>query len=119
MGMFGNSTPTNTALLAWVESIRQLATPDRVFWVDGSETEKEFLLDEAVRTGVLQALNQDKLPGCYFHRSNPNDVARVEQCTFICTIGRDEAGPTNNWAPPREMYEKLYGMLRGAMAGRT
>jgi phosphoenolpyruvate carboxykinase (GTP) len=119
MGTFGSHTPANKSLRDWVESIRQITTPDRVFWVDGSEAEKEFLLDEAVRTGVLQVLNQEKLPGCYYHRSNPNDVARVEQCTFICTPAKDEAGPTNNWAAPREMYEKLYGLLRGGMAGRT
>ncbi len=73
-------------------------TPDRIFWVDGSEEEKELLLAEAVAQGVLIKLNQEKLPGCYYHRSNPNDVARVEQCTFICTPAKDEAGPTNNWA---------------------
>src|SRR5678816_994268 len=119
MATFGMSAPENRSLLAWVESIRQLATPDRVFWVDGSEAEKEFLLDEAVRTGVLQALNQEKLPGCYYHRSNPNDVARVEQCTFICTPSKDEAGPTNNWSEPKETLAKLHGMLAGGMRGRT
>ena len=116
---FGTVAPTNPTLLAWVEKIRALAQPDRIFWADGSEAEKEFLLAEAVASGVLTKLNQDKLPGCYYHRSNPNDVARVEQCTFICTPAKDQAGPTNNWAAPREMYEKLYGMLKGAMAGRT
>jgi phosphoenolpyruvate carboxykinase (GTP) len=119
MASFGTAAPANEALLQWVESIRQLASPDRVFWVDGSEEEKRFLTEEAVRSGVLLELNQEKLPGCYYHRSNPNDVARVEQCTFICTSAKDEAGPNNNWAPPREMYEKLYGLLRGGMAGRT
>jgi phosphoenolpyruvate carboxykinase (GTP) len=63
--------------------------------------------------------NQEKLPGCYYHRSNPNDVARVEQCTFICTETRDEAGPTNHWAAPQEMYAKMDGFLRGSMKGRT
>ncbi len=116
---FGTVAPANATLTAWVEKIRALAAPDRVFWVDGSVGEKEFLLAEAVAQGVLTKLNQDKLPGCYYHRSNPNDVARVEQCTFICTPAKDQAGPTNNWAAPREMYEKLYAMLKGAMAGRT
>ncbi len=69
--------------------------------------------------GVLIELNQEKLPGCYLHRSNPNDVARVEQCTYICTPTRDEAGPTNNWLPPREMYAKLRALCDGAMRGRT
>ncbi len=117
--IFGTVAPANPTLRAWVEQIRTLAQPDRIFWVDGSEEEKDFLLAEAVAQGVLTKLNEEKLPGCYYHRSNPNDVARVEQCTFICTPARDHAGPTNNWAAPREMYEKLYALLKGAMAGRT
>ena len=116
---FGTVAPTNPTLTAWVEKIRTLAQPDRIFWVDGSEEEKDFLLAEAVAQGVLTKLNEDKLPGCYYHRSNPNDVARVEQCTFICTPAKDQAGPTNNWAAPRAMYDKLYALLKGAMAGRT
>jgi phosphoenolpyruvate carboxykinase (GTP) len=117
--IFGSSIASNAALCRWVEQIRELTTPDRVFWADGSEAERDFLYEQAVAQGVLTKLNEKKLPGCYYHRSNPNDVARVEQCTFICTPGKDEAGPTNNWAPPREMYDKLHGMLRGAMRGRT
>jgi len=97
----------------------KLCQPERVFWCNGSEAEKQLLTREAVEKGILIELNQEKLPGCYYHRSNPNDVARVEQCTFICTDSKEEAGPTNNWAPPREMYEKLYGMFRGSMRGRT
>ncbi len=69
--------------------------------------------------GILIKLNQEKLPGCYYHRSNPNDVARVEQCTYICTETEEEAGPTNNWAAPGEMYAKLAGLARGSMKGRT
>jgi phosphoenolpyruvate carboxykinase (GTP) len=116
---FGSTVPANAALRAWVDEISQMTTPDRIFWVDGSEEEKQHLLGEAVASGVLIKLNEEKLPGCYYHRSNPNDVARVEQCTFICTTAKDNAGPTNNWAPPREMYAKLYAMLSGAMKGRT
>ena len=74
---------------------------------------------QAVASGILIELNQKKLPGCYLHRSNPNDVARVEQCTYICTPSEEEAGPTNNWLPPREMYAKLRGLCDGAMRGRT
>jgi len=96
-----------------------LCKPDRVYWCDGSEAEKEALTAEAVATGVLTKLNQEKLPGCYYHRSNPNDVARVEQCTYICTETQEEAGPTNNWAPPKEMTEKLHGMAAGGMKGRV
>ncbi len=116
---FGTVAPGNNTLRAWVEEIRGIAQPAEIFWVDGSEGEKEYLLGEAVAAGVLTQLNQEKLPGCYYHRSNPNDVARVEQCTFICTPAKDQAGPTNNWAAPREMYEKLYTLLKGGMRGRT
>ena len=116
---FGAKIHGNPSLCAWVDQTTALTDPDRIFWVDGSEAEKEHLLAEAVAQGVLLKLNEEKLPGCYYHRSNPNDVARVEQCTFICTPARDQAGPTNNWAPPREMYDRLHGLLRGAMKGRT
>src|SRR5271154_6245465 len=112
---YGATAPTNEALLTWVEQVRTLVTPDRIFWVDGSEEEKQFLTDEAVAQGVLLKLNQEKLPGCYYHRSNPNDVARVEQCTFICTRTPDAAGPTNHWMAPAEMYKKLYALCKGAM----
>jgi phosphoenolpyruvate carboxykinase (GTP) len=117
--VFGNCNTTNPALLAWVEAQMKLCEPDHVFWCDGSVAEKEFLTADAVAKGVLIKLNQEKLPGCYYHRSNPNDVARVEQCTFICSELKDEAGPTNNWAEPKQMYEKLRGLCHGAMRGRT
>ena len=117
--LFGASIPQNSTLTAWVEKFRLHCEADKVFWCDGSEAEKEHLLREAEARGVLSKLNEEKLPGCYYHRSNPNDVARVEQFTFICTPAREEAGPTNNWAAPGEMYEKLHTMLRGAMKGRT
>ncbi len=115
----GKRGASNQALLAWVEDQIKVCDPDCVFWCDGSDQEREFLTAEAVARGVLIRLDQKKLPGCYYHRSNPNDVARVEQCTYICTETRDEAGPTNNWAPPEEMYRKLEGLCRGAMRGRT
>ena len=119
MKTFGLNVPANPAIRDWVESTRKLCEPDQIFWADGTEAERDFLYAQAVEQGVLTKLNQEKLPGCYYHRSNPNDVARVEQCTFICTPAKDEAGPTNNWAPPAEMYEKLYGLLKGSMKGRT
>ena len=96
-----------------------LTTPDRIFWCDGSEAEKEALYAEAVRTGVLLQLNQEKLPGCYYHRSHPNDVARVEQCTYICSEAEVDAGPTNNWAEPKAMRAKLLELAQGSMKGRT
>jgi len=96
-----------------------LCQPDTIYWCDGSEEERAQLTAQAESEGIIQKLNQEKWPGCYYHRSNPNDVARVEQCTFICTETKDEAGPTNNWMKPEDMYEKLYGMARGCMKGRT
>ncbi|HSY19143.1 MAG TPA: phosphoenolpyruvate carboxykinase (GTP) [Candidatus Acidoferrales bacterium] len=115
----GSCNTANQAIIRWVEAQAKLCQPDQIYWCDGSESEKEILTAEAVAKGVLVKLNQEKLPGCYYHRSNPNDVARVEQCTFICTPMQDEAGPTNNWMPPKEMYAKLRGLCDGSMRGRT
>jgi phosphoenolpyruvate carboxykinase (GTP) len=106
-------------VLAWVEKMAQLCQPDQIVWCDGSVEEKDRLTQQAVDAGILIKLNQEKLPGCYYHRSNPNDVARVEECTFICTRTPDAAGPTNHWMAPAAMYEKLYGLCKGAMKGRT
>ena len=103
----------------WVTEMVNLCKPDQIHWCDGSEAEKERLTQQAVEKGILIKLNQKKLPGCYYHRSNPNDVARVEECTFICTRTPDEAGPTNHWREPGAMYEKLHALCRGAMKGRT
>ena len=115
----GNRNTENESVIRWVESQVKLCRPDKIFWCDGSEAEKEALTAEAVAQGVLVKLNQEKLPGCYYHRSNPNDVARVEQCTFICTPMQEEAGPTNNWMAPKAMYAKLGALCDGAMKGRT
>src|SRR5687767_12404450 len=94
---------TNQHIIKWVVEQAALCWPDSIFWCDGSEEEKNALTRAAVQAGVFIELNQKKLPGCYLHRSNPNDVARSEQCTFICTPTKEEAGPTNNWVAPREM----------------
>ena len=110
---------TNAHVLAFVEQTARLCQPDRIWWCDGSETEKDALTKMALATGVLVELNQDKWPGCYYHRSDRNDVARVEQCTFICTPTREEAGPTNNWMDPKEMRARLGALLTGCMKGRT
>ncbi|MFZ9856579.1 MAG: phosphoenolpyruvate carboxykinase domain-containing protein, partial [Limisphaerales bacterium] len=104
---------------SWVMEMADLTQPDRIFWCDGSESEKEALYAEAVRQGVLIQLNQEKLPGCYYHRSHPSDVARVEQCTYICSESEVEAGPTNNWAEPKAMRTRLLGMAKDSMKGRT
>ncbi|MBX9577659.1 MAG: phosphoenolpyruvate carboxykinase (GTP) [Chthoniobacterales bacterium] len=116
---FGQTLPANKQLLSWVKEVVELTTPDQIFWCDGSEAEKEFLTQQAVDQKILIKLDQKKWPGCYYHHSNPNDVARVEQATFICCGRKEDAGPTNNWAAPKEMYNKLHGMLHGAMKGRT
>ncbi len=115
----GECNTTNQAVLRWVDEMVALCKPDEVFWCNGSASEREALLDAAVEKGILIRLNQEKLPGCYYHRSNPNDVARVEQSTFICTIDAEQAGPTNNWMAPKEMYQKLRALSAGAMQGRT
>lgn len=109
----------NPHVLAWVESQVQICQPDRVVWCDGSDREKAALQDQAVDQGVLVRLNQEKLPGCFYHRSDPNDVARVEHATFICTRHQEDAGPTNNWADPSTMYAKLRALATGGMRGRT
>ncbi len=115
-----SAAPTrNPALLSWVRDMATLCKPDRVVWCDGSEEERRRLTDYAVEKGVLIPLNQQKRPGCYLHRSNPNDVARVEHLTFICTPTREEAGATNNWMAPAETYDKLSKLFDGSMRGRT
>jgi phosphoenolpyruvate carboxykinase (GTP) len=115
-----NNSPTSSrALQDWVKEVAQLTRPDAIVWCDGSESERNRLTKEAVAAGILIPLNQKKRPGCYLHRSNPNDVARTEQLTFVCTDTREEAGPTNNWSDPTETYAKLRGWLEGSMRGRT
>jgi phosphoenolpyruvate carboxykinase (GTP) len=111
--------PENPALKAWVADMAKLTKPDRIVWCDGSDDEWMRLTDEAVATNVFTPLDNDKWPGCYLYRSDPNDVARVEQLTFICTPTRSEAGPTNNWMAPDDAYRKLGGLFDGAMKGRT
>jgi phosphoenolpyruvate carboxykinase (GTP) len=110
---------TNPHLLRWIEKMRDLARPSAVHWVDGSAEENAALCDDLVKAGTFTRLDQDRWPGCYYARSDASDVARVEERTFICSLSRDAAGPTNNWMPPREMRAKLKGLFNGAMAGRT
>ncbi len=110
---------SNVTVNKWLGEMQELLTPDNVVWVDGSDEQREELRKLAVELGELTALNQDVLPGCYLHRTNPNDVARVEDRTFICSKTKDNAGPTNNWCDPQEMYEKLYKIAKGSYKGRT
>ncbi len=109
----------NVHLDGWVAEMTKLTKPEKVVWCDGSEQEKHRLTEEAVAAGSLIPLNPEKLPGCYLHRSNPNDVARVEHLTFICTRTQEAAGPTNHWLAPEEAYGKLRKLFDGAMRGRT
>jgi phosphoenolpyruvate carboxykinase (GTP) len=118
-GGIGDSKPSHQAVLDWVQEVARLTEPENIFWCDGSEKENNYLLGEAQKQGVVLKLNEQKVPRSYLHRSNQNDVARVEQFTLICTPTKDEAGPTNNWSEPAETYTKLNGMLKGAMQGRT
>ena len=115
----GDRKPANRAVLDWVQEVATLTRPDNIFWCDGSEAENSYLTEEGRRQGILIKLNEQKGPRSYLHRSNPNDVARVEQCTFICTPTKEEAGPTNHWSEPSSTYTKLQEMLKGAMTGRT
>jgi phosphoenolpyruvate carboxykinase (GTP) len=109
----------HAGLKKWVDEVAALCKPDKIVWCDGSEAERERLTKECVASGELIQLNQEKMPGCYLHRSAPHDVARTEHLTFICTDTAEETGPTNNWMAPAEAREKLTKLYDGAMKGRT
>lgn len=113
------SLTKNPNVNKWVEEMIAFTKPDKVVWLDGSEEQLEQLKKEAFSTGELIELNQEKLPGCMYHRTHPNDVARVEDRTFICSRNKEDAGPTNNWCDPKEMYAKLTPLFDGSMKGRT
>lgn len=108
----------NKTVLAWLDEMVEMCQPAKVTWIDGSEEQLEALRAEAVSTGEMIKLNEEKLPGCYYHRTAENDVARVEDRTFICTPTKEEAGPINNWMAPDEMYAKLKALYKGSMQGR-
>lgn len=110
---------TNKHVLSWVEEMRAMTEPDQVVWIDGSEEQAEKLRREACSSGEMIKLNEEKLPGCYLHRTAVNDVARVEDRTFICTSKKEDAGNINNWMDPKECYEKLAKLYRGSMKGKT
>ncbi len=112
--------PTNNKkVIAFVEESAALACPDNIVWIDGSKEQLDALRREACSTGEMMELNQEKLPGCYYHRTAKNDVARVEDRTFICCREKENAGPTNNWMDPKEAYKLCADIARGKMKGRT
>jgi len=109
----------NKYIINWVQEMAELCKPADIVWIDGSEAQLEELRQEGFRTGELIKLNDELLPGCVYHRSAVNDVARVEGRTYICCEKEEDAGPTNNWMAPSEMYAKLKEIYDGSMAGRT
>ncbi len=110
---------TNKHLIRWVEKMADLCLPERIQWVNGSQAEYDELCEKLVQAGTFTRLNQELWPGCYYARSSPNDVARVEDRTFICSLSKDNAGPTNNWEDPFVMRKKLKSLFKGSMRGRT
>ena len=109
----------NKAVLSWIDEMTAITKPDRIVWITGEEDQLDELREQAVRDGTLIKLNEYKLPGCYLHRTDPDDVARVEDRTFICCEREEDAGPTNHWVEPKEMYERMYALADGAYKGRT
>ncbi|HSH08804.1 MAG TPA: phosphoenolpyruvate carboxykinase (GTP) [Oceanipulchritudo sp.] len=110
---------SNQDILRWVDRIARLCEPDRIHWVDGSKEETEALFKMMVARGHCIKLNEEKRPNSYLFRSDPRDVARVESRTFICSVSKDDAGPTNNWMAPEEMKAKINALAKGCMKGRT
>ena len=110
---------TNKKLEAWVKEVADLCQPDQIYWCDGSQEENDRLLKEMVDSGLAKPLNPEKRPGCYSFNSDPSDVARVENRTYIASKSKEDAGPTNNWINPDELKETMKGLYKGCMKGRT
>lgn len=110
---------TNPYVLKWIEEKVKFCKPDRVVWCDGSFEERQAMFKQGCKDGIFVELNQKKWPGCYYHRSNSNDVARTEHLTFICTKTQDEVGPTNNWLEEKKAYAKMDSLFEGSYKGRT
>src|SRR6266542_906779 len=115
-----DQAPTSHArLLGWVREVAELTTPDRVHWCDGSDSEWRHLTEELVAAGTLVPLDPERKPNSFWARTDPSDVARVEERTFICSLNESDAGPTNNWMAPAEMRRIMTELYRGCMRGRT
>ena len=110
---------TNQLVNDWVKEMAELTKPDEVVWIDGSKEQLDEIRKLSLATGEMIELNQEKLPGCLYYRTNPKDVARDEKRTVICTSRKEDAGPTNNWVAPEEMYAKMSKLFDGCMKGRT
>src|SRR5690606_41770173 len=107
------------ALGDWVAEVADLTRPDRIHWCDGTQAEYRSLVAQMLSDGTLHELDQTTYPGCYLHRSDPQDVARVEHLTFVCTRNQEDAGPNNNWRDPAEARRLMLDLFRGSMRGRT
>ena len=112
-------TTSLSALQTWVDKVAEHTQPDNIHWCDGSDAEYQQLVKEMLESGILKELNQETHPNCYLHLSNPNDVARVEHLTFVCTPTKDEAGSNNNWMAPAAAHEMMDKLFAGCMKGRT
>lgn len=110
---------TNKSILSWIDEKAALVKPDEIVWIDGSEEQLEKLREEACKSGEMRKLNEDLLPGCLYHRTAPNDVARVEDRTLICSKKEEDAGPTNHWMEAGKAYEMLYAIAKDSYKGRT
>ena len=110
---------SNKHLIRWVEKMAELCQPAAIHWIDGSQAENDWLCQQLVDAGTFTRLDEKLWPGCFYARSSPNDVARVEDRTYICSLSKENAGPTNNWEDPFVMRKRLKGLFRGSMRGRT
>src|SRR5690242_1890684 len=117
--MADTSDIKHSGIRKWVDEVAAMTRPDRIHFCDGSESEKARIIKVSLATGELIELNQQKLPGCYLHRSAPHDVARTEHLTYVCTEQKEDSGPNNNWMPPPDAIAKLTPLFTNAMKGRT
>ena len=109
----------NESVIKWIEEMKKIVNPKDIVWIDGSESQLEALRKEACESGEMIKLNEEKLPNCYLRRTNPNDVARAENRTYICTPTKEEAGPTNNWWAPEFAYDKIFGIAKDSYKNKT